>query len=75
MPNLQDGVREQEIEVYSSEEANCDYKHLAELAATLLICDKVAKAHHQVKGDQGDDLVEGLDVSIEGGLHGMGPVE
>ena len=74
MSNRPEGVIEQEIEVNCSEEANRAYEHLAELAATLFIGDEVAEAHHQVKSDQGDDLVKGLDVGVESGLHGLRPV-
>ena len=74
MSNLQTNVREQNAEVNGSENANCEDEDLAELAATLFIRDKVGEAHHLVKSEQGDDLVEGLDVGVESGLHGFRPV-
>ena len=74
MTNGHTYVREQNAEVHSSENANRKDENLAEFAATLWIWDKVAEAHHQVEGDQGDDLIEGLDVCIESGFHGMSPV-
>ena len=75
MSNWQTYVSEQNAEVHSSENANHRDEHLAEPAPSLFIGDKVTEAHHQVEGDQGDDLVKRLDVSIESGTHGFTPVE
>ena len=68
-------VNEEDAEVDSSEDANRKDEHLTEFAATLDIGDKVAETHHQVEGDQGDDLIEGLNVGVESGPHGMCPVQ
>ena len=68
-------IREQKIDVHDSEQADCGDEKLAEFAAALFIGDKVAEAHHQVECDQGDDLIEGLDICGESGFHGMRPVQ
>ena len=75
MSNGQTDVTEQNAEVHSSEDTNRKDEHLAKFASALFIGDKVAEAHHQVQGDQSDDLIECLDVCVESGSHGMCPVQ
>ena len=75
MSNGYTDVSEQNAEVYCSVNAHREDEHLTEFAAALFIGDKVAEAHHQVEGDQGDDLIECLYVSFESGPHGLCPVQ
>ena len=75
MTNGRADILEQNTEVYNSKDANRCYENLTELAASQFIWDKVAEAHQQVECDQGDDLIECLNVSVESGPHRFGPVQ